>query len=64
MRGRAAFQNQRQLVGLGAKQNAAVATLNDAKPDDGLIVIELRLDVRARERDVSQPLDLNHLVTS
>ena len=63
-RGRAAFQNQRQFVGLGAKQNPAVATLNDAKSDDGSIVVELRLDVRARKGDVSQTLDLDHLVTS
>ena len=64
VRGRAAFENERQFIGLGAEQESGRRTPNDAKPDDGSIVVELRLDVRAGEGGVSQPLDLDHLVTS
>ena len=58
------LENEREFIGIRSENNPAVVPPNHGEPDDGLVIIELRLDVRARKADVSQSLDLNHLVAS
>ena len=57
---RTLLENKRQLAGFGGEQHATGLPLDDAEPDDPLIIFDLLLDISGRERRVPDAFDLYH----